>query len=48
MATTKVQELNNGQFITTIPKPLAEAMGVKKGTILNWKVLGAGRLELTL
>lgn len=44
---TTVQEVK-GQVSTTIPRSLAAAMGIKKGTKLMWRVTGAGKLELLL
>ena len=32
----KVQQLPNDQFIVTIPKALAEAMGIRKGETVQW------------
>lgn len=34
--------------MVTLPKQLAEAYGIEKGSTLIWKVAGAGRLELHL
>ena len=48
MPSTKVQTTPTGQYVTTIPKNLAEAMGIKKGDQLTWKVAGAGKLEILL
>ena len=35
----------NGQFLITIPKALAEALGIRGGEIVEWSVEG-GRLVL--
>lgn len=48
MATVKVQEQPNGQLMITVPRKLGEAMGIKKGDQLTWKVAGAGKLEILL
>ena len=32
----KVQQLPNDQFVVTIPKALAEAMGIHKGETVQW------------
>lgn len=32
----KVRLLPNGQYITTIPKKIAEAMGLRKGDNINF------------
>ena len=33
---TKIRQLPNSQFITTIPKKIAEAMRLKKGDKIDW------------
>jgi len=35
---TKLMQLKNGQFITTFPKAIAEAMGLKKGSKLEYLI----------
>lgn len=45
VTTTKIQELQNGALIATIPKALAGALGYEKGTIISWKLEG-GRLYI--
>ena len=40
-----VQQLPNGQYVLTIPKALAEAMGLRKGEEVQWSL---GRDGLTL
>ncbi len=40
MTKTKVQELPGGALIVTIPKALADAVGIKKGSELDWKLEG--------
>ena len=34
----KVQQLPNDQFVVTIPKALAEALGIRKGETMQWSV----------
>jgi antitoxin component of MazEF toxin-antitoxin module len=34
----RVQQLPNGQFVVTIPKALAEAIGFRKGEQVQWAV----------
>ena len=34
----KVQRMPNGQFMVTIPKALAEAMGIRGGEMVEWSV----------
>jgi bifunctional DNA-binding transcriptional regulator/antitoxin component of YhaV-PrlF toxin-antitoxin module len=41
----KIQSMPNGQFMITIPKALAEAMGIRGGEMAEWSVQG-GRLVL--
>jgi antitoxin component of MazEF toxin-antitoxin module len=36
--TTKIQELQNGALVATFPKALAQALGWKKGTTIEWKI----------
>lgn len=45
---TIVQQLKNdtGQLIITIPKPLAIATGIQKGTKIKFVFNSKGRLEL--
>ncbi len=45
---TKVQVSELGQVMVTIPKPLAAAMGMKRGDTIQWRVASAGKLELIL
>jgi bifunctional DNA-binding transcriptional regulator/antitoxin component of YhaV-PrlF toxin-antitoxin module len=33
----RVQKTPNGQFIVTVPKAVAEALGYRKGTVLEFK-----------
>lgn len=37
----KVQELQGGALIVTIPKAIAEAMGIKKGEDITFKLDGS-------
>ena len=32
----KVQQLPTGQFVVTIPKAIADAMGIHKGETVQW------------
>jgi AbrB family looped-hinge helix DNA binding protein len=41
----KVQQMPNDQFMVTIPKALAEALGIHKGEMVEWSVED-GRLVL--
>ena len=43
-----VQQLRNetGQLVITIPKSLATATGIHKGTKINFVINSKGRLEL--
>ena len=34
----RVQQLPNGQFVVTIPKALAEAIGFRKGEQVQWSI----------
>ena len=34
----KVQKLPNDQFIVTIPRALAQALGIEKGDLAEWKL----------
>ena len=34
----KVQQLPNDQYVVTIPKALAEALGIRKGETMQWSV----------
>ena len=38
MPSSKVQQLNNGALILTIPKTLAELMGIVKGDLIEWDI----------
>lgn len=38
MPSSKVQQLNNGALIVTIPKILAELLKINKGDSLEWDV----------
>ncbi len=38
----RIQQLPNGQFVLTIPKALAEAIGFRKGEEVQWTVEGGG------
>ena len=40
----RVQKLPNGQFVVTIPKALAEAIGFRKGEQVQWSVSKNGLL----
>jgi antitoxin component of MazEF toxin-antitoxin module len=40
----KVQQLPNDQYIVTIPKALAEAMGLRKGETVQWSLEHGGLL----
>jgi len=40
----KVQQLPNDQYVVTIPKALAEAMGIRKGETMQWSVEMGGLL----
>lgn len=42
----KIQVSKIGQYTVTIPKSLAHAMGYKQGQEVEFRVAGAGRLEL--
>lgn len=46
MTTTKVQVLKNGQYVTTIPRSLAEALKLTSGSDLDWEVIGRGELSI--
>lgn len=43
---TKIQELQHGALITTIPRALAGALGWEKGTIVVWKLDNNGKLYI--
>ncbi len=43
---TTVDVSKTGQFRTTIPRPIAEAMGLEKGTKLEWIVEGKSILKV--
>ncbi len=34
----KIQSMPNGQFMITIPKALAEALGIRGGEMAEWSV----------
>lgn len=34
----KVQQMPNDQYMVTIPKALAEAMGIRRGEMVEWSV----------
>jgi len=36
----RVQQLPNGQYVLTIPKALAEALGLRKGEEVHWSLEG--------
>lgn len=38
MPSSKVQQLNNGALVLTIPKTLAELMSIVKGDIIEWDI----------
>lgn len=38
---------NHGSFIVTLPTELVRAMSWKRGDVLEFKVRGAGKLELS-
>jgi hypothetical protein len=40
----KVQQLPNDQYVVTIPKALAEAMGLRKGETVQWSIEQGGLL----
>lgn len=48
MSKTKVQVTPKGQYTITIPRPLAQARGLKHGSIAEWRINREGKLELTL
>ena len=37
--TVRIQQLPQGQFTVTIPRALAQAMGIEKGDRAEWKVI---------
>jgi len=45
---TTVYKNKEGQFQTTIPRPLAEALGLKKGDKLKWEVDGKNVLKVRI
>ena len=47
MAKTRVSQGANGQYKVTVPKGLAEAMGLD-GKRLEWKVKSGSSLEVTV
>ena len=40
----KIQKMPNGQFMVTIPKALAEALGIRGGEMAEWSVKGGDLL----
>ena len=38
----KIQSMPNGQFMITIPKALAEALGIRGGEMAEWSVKDGG------
>ena len=48
MASVKIQQQKNGQFMITIPQNIAAAYDIKKHQTATWKVGGAKKLELQL
>lgn len=42
----KLQETNTGQYIMTVPKPLVQAIGLKKGDDLIVQINTRGNLEI--
>ena len=38
MPSSKVQQLNNGALVLTIPKTLAELMSIVKGDVIEWEL----------
>lgn len=48
MTKTRVQMMRQGQYLLTIPRPIALAMGLKKFDYVTWKITSAKTLELTL
>jgi antitoxin component of MazEF toxin-antitoxin module len=44
----KVQQTKTGQLVITIPRQLAQAIGIKKGSNVNFSVVSKNRLELQL
>lgn len=46
MVSRKIQQTNKGQYTITIPSPVAEVLGWKKGTELEFNMSGKDRLEL--
>ena len=45
---TTVDRSKSGQFRTTIPRPIAEAMGLEKGSKLEWIVEGKNTLKVRI
>jgi bifunctional DNA-binding transcriptional regulator/antitoxin component of YhaV-PrlF toxin-antitoxin module len=43
---TSTVNQSKGQTSVTVPKPIAEAMNLKAGQKVKWKVTGKGKLEL--
>jgi len=44
--TTSIYANNQGQYQTTIPKALAEAMGLERGDKVKWSVKSGSKLEM--
>jgi len=42
----KVQVTPKGQVVVTMPKALAQAIGLQRGSDVEWRVAGVGKLEL--
>lgn len=43
----KVQLCKNGQYSVTIPRIFAKAMGLKKGSIIQYELLKQGGIKIT-
>lgn len=42
----RVQKTKNEQFIITIPKAFAESLELKKGTIIEFKIIGEKEMKI--
>ena len=42
----KVQQLNNGQYIITVPQTIASLYRLEKGSIITFKINDKGKLEV--
>ena len=42
----KIQETKKGAFFLYIPLAITEAMGWKKGTVLECEIIGKGKLKM--